>query len=58
MMEKEVDEARKQNILVQNLEESKAFQFMVSALVGEQSRIKVEQTIRLERQVEGSDIEP
>ena len=57
-MEKEVDEARKQNILEQNLEEIKAFQFMVSALVGEQSRIKAKQTIRLERQVEGSDIEP
>lgn len=36
----------------------KAFQFMASALAGEQSRIKVERIVRLGRRVEGPDIKP
>ena len=71
MMGKEADEARKRNILVHNVEESKAqdpkqrreddekaFQFMTSALLGEQSNIKVERIVRLGRRVDGPDIKP
>ena len=71
MMEKEMDEARKKNILLHNIPESmaqdpkqrrnedqKAFQLILSALLGEHSPVKAERLTRLGKPREGPGAKP